>query len=99
MNKLKYTILSALIALGTLHADTGTADTSDDLTAEQVFADIGDLVFVRPIGAGVTVANFGIFAVAAPFAAMAGATEEVFNTLVEAPGDYTFDRDLGDFSK
>jgi len=99
MNKLKYTILSALIALGTLHADTGTANASSDLTVERVFADIGDLVLVRPIGAGVTVANFGIFAVAAPFAAMAGATEEVFDVLVAAPGDYTFNRDLGDFTK
>jgi len=99
MNKLKYTIFSALIALGTLHADTGTANASSDLTVERVFADIGDLVLVRPIGAGVTVANFGIFAVAAPFAAMAGATEEVFDVLVAAPGDYTFNRDLGDFTK
>jgi hypothetical protein len=30
---------------------------------------------------------------------MADATDEVFDTLVTEPGEYTFKRDLGDFSK
>ena len=101
MNKLTTTIVS-LIALASISlADVGTTSntSNDDVTAESVFASIGDLLLVRPVGAAVTVANFGIFAVASPFAAMADATDEVFNTLVVEPGEYTFKRDLGDFSR
>jgi hypothetical protein len=101
MNKLTTTIAS-LIALASISlADVGTpCNTScDDITVESVFASIGDLLLVRPVGTAVTIADFGIFAVASPFAAMADATDEVFNTLVVEPAEYTFKRDLGDFSR
>ena len=98
MNKLLITIAASVMLAGVALADSGTAYDSD-VTAESVFASIGDIVLVRPIGAAATVAGFGVFAVASPFAAMAGATEEVYDTVVTAPGEYTFCRDLGDFSK
>jgi len=98
MNKLMASLIVSASLAGLAMADTGTA-ANDDLSCEQVLSCIGDVVLVRPVGAAVTVANFGIFAVASPFAAMADATDEVFNTLVTEPGEYTFKRDLGDFSK
>lgn len=99
MNKfLVSVILAGLVA--TSFADTGAQSCDEsDWTAERGFAAAGDLLVVRPLGTAATIAGFGIFAVASPFAAMAGATDEVFETLVENPGDYTFKRDLGDFSK
>ena len=101
MNKLTTTIAS-LIALASISlADVGTSCNSscDDITVESVWASIGDVLLVRPVGTAVTIADFGIFAAASPFAAMADATDEVFNTLVVEPAEYTFKRDLGDFSK
>jgi len=104
MNKF-ITPLVAGFALASMSlADSGSSNCSpcnddDDVTAESVFAAIGDVLVVRPLGAVGTVGGFGIFAVASPFAAMAGATDEVFDTLVKNPGEYTFERDLGDFSK
>ena len=98
MNKLLITIAASVMLAGVALADSGTAYDSD-VTAESVFASIGDIVLVRPIGAAATVVGFGVFAVASPFAAMADATEEVYDTVVTAPGEYTFCRDLGDFTK
>lgn len=94
-------ILLSLMLVGLVassHADTG-ASKSDEVTVESVWACIGDVLLVRPIGTAVTIAGFGTFAVASPFAAMADATDEVYNTLVVEPAEYTFKRDLGDFTK
>ena len=102
MNKLLVTLAASVMLAGVALADSGTASytsSDSDLTVESVWASIGDLLLVRPIGAATTVAGFGVFAVASPFAAMADATEEVYDTVVTAPGEYTFCRDLGDFSK
>ena len=101
MNKL-LTLLVASFCLATVTlADSGACSPCDDSewTVERGFAAVGDLLVVRPLGAAVTVGGFGLFAVASPFAAMADATDEVFDTLVQKPGEYTFARDLGDFSK
>lgn len=101
MNKLVASLV-ACFSLATLAlADSGARSSCDDSdwTVERGFAATGDILLVRPLGAAVTIANFGIFAVASPFAAMADATDEVFDTLVTEPGEYTFKRDLGDFSK
>jgi len=89
----------ALLGLVML-ASMAMADTqeSEDLTAKEVFLSIGDLLVVRPLGAAATVGGFGIFAVASPFAAMAGAVDEVWDPLVQKPAGFTFFRDLGDFS-
>ena len=98
MNKLLALLVASFCLATVALADSGTVDSSE-WTVERGFAAVGDLLVVRPLGAAATVGGFGIFAVASPFAAMAGATDEVFDTLVEKPGEYTFVRDLGDFSK
>jgi len=93
---------TSVMLVGSALADSGTAcktSCDSDITVESVWTCIGDLLLVRPIGAAASVAGFGTFAVASPFAAMADATEEVYDTLVTNPGEYTFCRDLGDFSK
>lgn len=98
MNKLIVSLIVGASLASLSMADSGTAS-GDDITCESVWSSIGDILVVRPIGAAVTVANFGIFGVASPFAAMADATDEVYGTLVEAPADYTFNRDLGEYKK
>lgn len=78
-------------------ADSQTCDpcVDSDWTVERGWSAFGDILLVRPLGAAMTIANFGIFAVASPFAAMADSSNEVYGTLVEAPADYTFNRELG----
>jgi hypothetical protein len=100
MNKL-FTILVASMFVATLaSADNGCAPCEDsDLTAESAFLAIGDLLLVRPVAAAGTVAGFGLFAASSPFTAMGGVVEDSYNILVQKPGEFTFDRDLGDFSK
>lgn len=102
MKKLFASLFVSGMMAFTLLADSGTSCTSqcnDEWTVERGFAAVGDVLLVRPLGTAGTIAGFGVFAVASPFAALADATDEVFTTLVEEPANYTFDRDLGDFSK
>lgn len=102
MNKFISALAVSLVLVSLSLADSGTCspcDDSSEWTVERGFAAVGDVLVVRPLGAAGTIAGFGLFAVASPFAAMADATDEVFDTLVEEPGEYTFKRDLGDFSK
>ncbi|NBP02060.1 MAG: multidrug transporter [Proteobacteria bacterium] len=99
MKKLTASIVASLVLATFALADSGTASDDGDWTVERGFAAVGDLLVVRPLGAAATVGGFGLFAVASPFAAMADGTEDVFNTLVKQPAEYTFVRDLGDFSK
>lgn len=101
MNKLFAALLVSISLVGMSYADSNACNPCDegDLTVEQGWASFGDVLLVRPVGTAVTIANFGIFAVASPFAAMADATDEVFDVLVQAPADYTFNRELGDFNK
>jgi len=100
MNKLIASLVVGFSLATLALADSSTvSNDSDEWTVERGWAAFGDVLLVRPLGTAATIGGFGIFAVASPFAAMADATEEVFGTLVEAPANYTFDRDLGDFSK
>jgi len=100
MNKLLASLVVGLALTTIALADSGSASNdSDSWTAARGFAAVGDLLVVRPLGAAATIGGFGLFAVASPFAAMADATDEVFDTLVQEPGEYTFVRDLGDFSR
>lgn len=98
MNKIIASMVVSLSLATLALADSGTVD-SDSWSVERGFAAVGDLLVVRPLGAAATVGGFGLFAVASPFAAMADGADEVFDTLVTKPGEYTFVRDLGDFSK
>ena len=98
MNKIIASMVVSLSLATLALADSGAED-SDSWSVERGFAAAGDLLVVSPLGAAATVGGFGLFAVASPFAAMADGTDEVFDTLVKQPGEYTFVRDLGDFSK
>ncbi|NDA63891.1 MAG: multidrug transporter [Chitinophagia bacterium] len=99
MNKLLASLVVGLTLTTFALADSGTASNEDGWTVERGFAAVGDLLVVRPLGAAATVGGFGLFAVASPFAAMADGADEVFDTLVTKPGEYTFVRDLGDFNR
>ena len=94
MNKIKSVLL--FLAL----ASISFADTCSESTpVADGFLSAGDFIFVRPISTAATIGAFGIFAVVAPFTEMAGCTEETYEGLVEKPGKFSFDRDLGDFKK
>jgi len=97
MNKIKYTILSLAFLASLAFADTSEPNNSFDVS--DGFLAVGDLVIVRPISSAATIGAFGIFAVVSPFTEMAGCTEETYEGLVEKPGKFSFDRDLGDFKK
>ena len=100
MNKLIVSLVVGFSLATLALADSSTvSNDSDEWTVERGWAAFGDVLLVRPLGTAATIGGFGIFAVASPFAAMADATEDVFDTLVKEPADYTFNRDLGDFSK
>lgn len=101
MNKLVASLVVSLSLATLALADSGTCSPCEDgdWSVERGWAAFGDVLLVRPLGTAGTIAGFGVFAVASPFAAMADATEDVFDTLVKQPADYTFNRDLGDFSK
>ena len=102
MNKLIASLVVSFSLAALALADSGTASRCDDdcdWNVERGWAAFGDVLLVRPLGTAATIGAFGVFAVASPFAAMADATDEVFDTLVKQPAEYTFDRDLGDFSK
>jgi len=100
MNKFVASLVVSFSLATLALADSSTvSNDSDEWSVERGWAAFGDVLLVRPLGTAGTIAGFGIFAVASPFAAMADATEDVFDTLVKEPADYTFNRDLGDFSK
>ena len=96
MNKIK-TLLLFLAFTSISFGDTGSQSESTPIA--DGFLSAGDLVFVRPISTAATIGAFGIFAIVAPFTEMAGCTEETYEGLVEKPGKFSFDRDLGDFNK
>ncbi|HHO48050.1 MAG TPA: hypothetical protein ENN06_06315 [Desulfobacteraceae bacterium] len=56
-----------------------------------------DLVAVRPLGVVATLAGSVVFIVAVPFAALGGNTDEVWESLVVDPAEFTFKRPLGRF--
>ncbi|NNJ99145.1 MAG: hypothetical protein HKP58_01920 [Desulfatitalea sp.] len=58
---------------------------------------VGDTLIARPIGIVATVAGFGLFIIASPFALLGGNAGETWNNLVVYPAAFTFTRPLGDF--
>jgi hypothetical protein len=60
-----------------------------------------DLIIMRPLGLGVTLAGTGLFIVLSPLTAFASiapphdAFEKTANLLIMAPGHFTFSRPLG----
>jgi hypothetical protein len=101
MNKLLASLVVSFTLTTFALADSGTCNPCEDgdWSVERGFAAVGDVLVVRPLGAAATVGGFGLFAVISPFAAIADGADEVFNTLVTKPGEYTFVRDLGDFNR
>ena len=97
MNKIKYIILTLTLAASLGFADVGQSN--NDFDVSDGFLAAGDLAIVRPISSAATIGAFGVFAVIAPFTEMAGCTQETYEGLVEKPGKFSFDRDLGDFKK
>jgi hypothetical protein len=97
INKIKTLLLIGIFSISFAFADSGTQDQSSPVA--DAFLSAGDLLVVRPISSAVTIGSFGIFAVIAPFTEMAGCTKETFDGLVEKTGEFSFDRDLGDFTK
>lgn len=97
MNKIKTIILTLALMGSFALADVG--QTNEDPAVSDGFLAVGDLLLVRPISSAATIGAFGIFAVVAPFTEMAGCTEEAYEGLVEKPGKFSFNRDLGDFKK
>ncbi len=65
--------------------------------AERVAAIAFDLVVLRPAGFVRFVLGSVIATVVLPFALISGQTEEIVETLIGEPGEYTFLRELGDF--
>jgi hypothetical protein len=65
--------------------------------AERVLAITFDLLILRPAGFARFVLGSAIASVVLPFALISGQTEEIAETLIGDPGEYTFLRELGDF--
>ena len=65
--------------------------------AERVAAIAFDVVILRPAGFVRFVLGSVIATVVLPFALISGQTEEVVETLIGNPGEFTFLRELGDF--
>ncbi len=65
--------------------------------AERVAAIAFDVVILRPAGFVRFVLGSVIATVVLPFALISGQTEEIVETLIGEPGEYTFLRELGDF--
>jgi len=97
MNKIKATIFAIIVTGALSFADVDQSNQNFDIS--DGFLAAGDLVVVRPISSAATVGAFAIFAVISPFTEMAGCTEETYEGLVQKPGKFSFDRELGDFKK
>ncbi len=65
--------------------------------AERVAEIAFDVVILRPAGFVRFVLGSVIATVVLPFALISGQTEEIVETLIGEPGEYTFLRELGDF--
>lgn len=58
---------------------------------------VGDAIIARPLGLVTTVAGFGLFIVASPFALISGSAGEAWDAMVAYPAKFTFTRPLGEF--
>lgn len=74
--------------------------------AAQAFADfdeaflmVGDVALARPGGLVALVIGSAAFIVALPFAAASGSVNQVADTLVMGPFNFTFTRPVGDFQR
>jgi hypothetical protein len=59
---------------------------------------IFDLVLLRPVGIAAWLTGTAVWIVALPFSAPSGNSDEAADTLMKAPADFAFDRQLGDLN-
>ena len=75
------------------------ADSEEEFKDPQVNAGyiIGDAIVARPVGLVATVAGFGLFLIASPFALISGSAGDTWDGLVVYPAKFTFTRPMGKF--
>ena len=88
-------LAASLAAVTPVNAQEKTAQTGGSRVDPAEVA--ADALVVRPVSLAATVIGSAIFVVALPFAAIPGDVKGASDTLVMAPGRYTFKRRLGDF--
>lgn len=59
---------------------------------------LGDIIFLKPMGAAALVVGSAAFLVSWPFAAISNSSDQTFQVLVREPYEYTFKRPVGDNS-
>jgi hypothetical protein len=69
-------------------------ESKDNFSAEKMAV---DLIAIRPLGIVSTVAGCAVYILSLPFSLPGGNAAAVWETTVEKPAKYTFDRPLGDF--
>jgi small basic protein len=87
-------IIAAIVTVPCSAFAENSADDDNQITMAKMTTDV---VLVRPLSFVGTVLGFGVFIIAAPFAAMGGNTKQAWNTMVAKPAKFTFARPLGDF--
>lgn len=88
--------LSALLMASVLVTGPALADAAPDRAEHPGFFTMtADLVLVRPLMLGTTLAGSAIFLVSSPFSAIGGNLGQAAQTLVKTPFDATFRRCLG----
>jgi hypothetical protein len=89
-------IATLLIACPLTHAEPPAVPERGEGSADvSTLAIIGDLLIIRPLGLVATGLGCVAFAVALPFSAAAGNTEEMAQKLVFEPANFSFRRPLG----
>jgi hypothetical protein len=88
-------IIAAIITVPCSALAENIADDDNQINMARMATDV---VLVRPLSFVGTILGFGVFIIAAPFAAMGGNTKQAWNTMVVKPAKFTFARPLGDFN-
>lgn len=88
-------ICLVVLPLGaSVSAEAGMESSADDVSAEKMAV---DAVLIRPFGLISTALGYVVYVVSLPFSYPGGNTQEVWETMVERPANFTFQRPLGDF--
>lgn len=87
---MKKTVIT-LLALGLiLTSSLAFAGEVDEMTI------LGDVFILRPLGLVATAVGGVCYLVSLPIAAITDSTDEVYETLLESPYEFTFKRPVGD---
>jgi len=98
-NPTRHLIAFVMIVFLTVAPCRAMADAQEEFKDPQVNAAyiIGDAVIARPVGLVMTVAGFGLFLVASPFALISRSAGDTWDGLVVYPAKFTFTRPMGQF--